>query len=84
MVWSALAPAAPTPGGEGSGKTRLPSSLKVQEASRYGDDREEDVEAWLFMLEELFDLTRTMEDDLRIKFLLELFIGVDKPVAYPA
>lgn len=53
-------------------KPRLPSALKVQQASKYGGEREEDVEAFLFKLEELFDLTKTEDHEHRVKFAGQL------------
>jgi hypothetical protein len=47
---------------------RLSSALKVQQAAKYAGERSEDVDAWLFSLSELFNITNTSTDELKIQF----------------
>ena len=61
-------PSDPPASSEPSGSIKLPSSLKVGQAPKYGGERTEDVDSWIFLLEELFELTSVTLDELRIRF----------------
>jgi hypothetical protein len=73
MSMSALRQALPM-GGE-TGRPRLPSSLKVPQVESYGGDRKDDVDAWLFKLEETFHLAGVADDETRIMYAGQLLKG---------
>lgn len=73
LTAAAVPPAPPAPAPSSTVEVavpapRLSSALKVQQAARYAGERSEDVDAWLFSLSELFNITNTSSDELKIQF----------------